>query len=205
MAVQEKVDKLFARGKFERSFFIYRNELVPLGDKYAQYMVGYMYQAGLGVTQDKVAAAAWYLLAAERGTREFIEVHERLSAELSEEQALQSMLEYGQLRLGYSDLAVLYAAIRRDVKALQRWTRSRVGRQRLPSTSFGYRENRYVSSADYYEIIHGELTARLRLLKETGGFEDLNVDTDRINLHELETRVMQKIATETEQYLQAAR
>lgn len=198
MAVQEKVDKLFARGKFERSFFIYRNELVPLGDKYAQYMVGYMHHAGLSVTQDKVAAAAWYLLAAELGTPEFVEVYERLSAELNEEQLLAARVLYRQLRLDYSDLAVLYAAIRRDVKALQRWTRSRVGSQRVPATTFGYRENRFVSSSDYYEGIQKELAARMQLMKETGGFEDLDTDPDRINLHELGLRVMQKIASETE-------
>ncbi len=36
MAAQDKVDALFDAGKFERAFFIYRNELVPVGDKYAQ-------------------------------------------------------------------------------------------------------------------------------------------------------------------------
>ena len=33
---QQKVDQLFDRGAFERAIVIYRDELAPLGDKYAQ-------------------------------------------------------------------------------------------------------------------------------------------------------------------------
>ena len=43
---QEKVDALFEKGDYERAAFIYREELAPLGDKYAQYMIGYMYLTG---------------------------------------------------------------------------------------------------------------------------------------------------------------
>ena len=72
IAIQQKVDRLYDAGFFERAYFIYRNELVPIGDKYAQYMVGFMYLAGLGIEQDSVAALAWYRLAAERGSPDFV-------------------------------------------------------------------------------------------------------------------------------------
>jgi len=62
LALQNKVDRLYDRGEFKRAYFIYRNELVPLGDKYAQYMVGYMLLTGTGVDEDPVSASAWYRL-----------------------------------------------------------------------------------------------------------------------------------------------
>ena len=94
MAVQAKVEKLFDAGEFERAFFIYRNELSPLGDKYAQYMVGFMYQTGLGVDDDIVAAAAWYQLAAERDTREFVVVRDRYLHVIDEDDAAEARAQY---------------------------------------------------------------------------------------------------------------
>ncbi|MEL7187264.1 MAG: hypothetical protein AAFN50_12650, partial [Pseudomonadota bacterium] len=44
LQVQQKVESLFVSGKFERAFFIYVNELAPIGDKYAQYMVGFLHE-----------------------------------------------------------------------------------------------------------------------------------------------------------------
>ena len=46
LKTQEIVDVLFEKGEYERALFIYHKELAPLGDKYAQYMVGYMHLAG---------------------------------------------------------------------------------------------------------------------------------------------------------------
>ena len=58
---------------------IYRNDLAPIGDKYAQYMLGYMSLSGLGVEQDPVLASAWYRLAAERGEpEEFVVIRDEL-------------------------------------------------------------------------------------------------------------------------------
>ena len=60
LRVQQKAEALFERGNYERAYFIYRNELAPIGDKYAQYMLGYMHLTGKGATEDRVAATAWY-------------------------------------------------------------------------------------------------------------------------------------------------
>ena len=57
--------------EYERAFMIYEKELAPLGDKYAQYMVGYMYLNAQSVLQDKISALAWFRIAAERGERCF--------------------------------------------------------------------------------------------------------------------------------------
>jgi TPR repeat protein len=63
---QEKVESLYERGDYKRAHFIYSNELARQGDKYAQYMTGYMYLMGQGVEEDPVKAVAWYRIAAER-------------------------------------------------------------------------------------------------------------------------------------------
>jgi hypothetical protein len=197
MAVQEKVDQLFDAGEYERAFFIYRNELAPLGDKYAQYMVGYMYQAGLGIDEDPVSAAAWYQLAAERGTREFVVVRDRYMHVMDPAAAAQSRDLYRELRLKYSDLAVLLSSIKRNVKDLQGRTGSRVRSQSSPVTVIESRTSRFSSTgSDYYGNIREELEARVGLLKEIGDFQDIEADADRINIHDLERRVVELIETD---------
>lgn len=47
--IQAKAESLYLQGHWERAQFIYEHELAPIGDKYAQYMVGYMYLNGQGV------------------------------------------------------------------------------------------------------------------------------------------------------------
>ncbi len=111
--LHQKVDDLFKQGEVGRAYFIYRNELVPLGDKYAQYMVGYMHLTGLAVDQDRVAASAWYRLAAERGTPEFVALRDRLLGELTDEQRRDSDRLYRELHVKYCDLAILLASIKR--------------------------------------------------------------------------------------------
>ena len=196
MAVQDKVERIFDAGKFERAFFIYRNELAPVGDKYAQYMVGFMYHTGLGVEEDSVSAAAWYQLAAERDTREFVVVRDRLLHVMDQDDANLSRVLYRELRLRYCDLAVLLSSIKRNMKELQGRTGSRVGGQSSPITVIESNTNRLSSGSDYYGNIEEELEARMRLLKEIGDFTDLDTDVNQINLHDLERRVQQHIEAE---------
>lgn len=197
MAVQDKVDSLFDAGDFERAFFIYINELAPLGDKYAQYMVGYMYQTGLGVVEDPIAAAAWYQLAAERDTREFVVVRDRILHVMDQDDADRSRVLYRELRLRYCDLAVLFASIKRDLAELQERTGSRLGDRSSPVTVVGSRSGRFREGSNYYSSIEKELKARIRLLKEVSGFDDLDGDPNRINIRDLERRVLQKIESES--------
>ena len=193
MEVQEKVDRLFNNGEYERAFFIYRNELSPIGDKYAQYMVGFMYQSGIGVDEDSIAAAAWYQLAAERGTREFIVVRDRYLHVMDENDLADSIVLYRELRREYSDLAVLMSSIKRNVRELNSRTGSRIGSQASPVTVIESGSNRYSSGSDYYGSIRDELEARVLLLKEIGDFQDIDADPDRINVRELERRVLAHI------------
>jgi TPR repeat protein len=198
MAVQNKVERIFDAGKYERAFFIYRNELAPLGDKYAQYMVGFMYHTGLGVEENSVSAAAWYQLAAERDTREFVVVRDRLLHVMDQDDADLSRVLYRELRLRYCDLAVLLSSIKRNMKELQGRTGSRLGDESSPVTVIEHSASRFSSGSDYYGNIKEELETRILLLKEIGGFADLETDPNRINLHDLERRVLQQIEIEAD-------
>ncbi len=198
LAVQDKVEKLFDAGHYERAYFIYRNELSPLGDKYAQYMVGFMYQSGLGVDEDAISAGAWYQLSAERGTREFVAVRDRYLQTMDEEDVARSRALHKELRLKYCDLAVLLSSIKRDVRELRNISGSRLGGQVSPMVTIRNRSNQFVSGSDYYGSIREDVERRLTLLKEVGDFEDIDVDADRLNIGALEERVLQHIETEIE-------
>jgi TPR repeat protein len=194
MATQEKVAALFDTGDFERAFFIYRNELVPIGDKYAQYMVGYMYLTGTGIKEDPVLASAWYRLAAERGTPEFIAVRDQLLGSLNEDQMRRSDVEYMQLRMDYCDLAVLLSAVKRNLKEVKSQTGSRLqgGSNAVMIVEV---DGRIRSGSEYYGSLRAQMEDRLKLIQEIGNFEDMQTDPEKVNLRELERRVREHIAS----------
>jgi TPR repeat protein len=196
LAVQDKVERIFDAGDFKRAFFIYRNELAPLGDKYAQYMVGFMYHTGLGVEEDSVSAAAWYQLAAERDTREFVVARDRLLHVMDSDDVDQSRVLFRELRRRYCDIAVLFSSIKRNMKDLQGITGSRLRSRSSPVMVIDNRAGRTSSGSIYYGSIEDELEARMLLLKEIGEFADVHTDPDQINIHDLERRVLEYIEAE---------
>ena len=113
---QEKVDKLFEKGDYDRAFFIYRQELTPLGDKYAQYMVGYMTIVGKGTTQDFILGSAWYRLAAERGDKNYAKARDEILAYFNDEQMALSDQRYAELRMQYSDAMIVAKLIEDDLE-----------------------------------------------------------------------------------------
>lgn len=193
LAIQSKVDNLFEAGSYERAFFLYRHDLAPLGDKYAQYMVGFMYRSGIGVEEDLIVASAWYRLAAERGTPEFVAVRDRLLLNMEAAQRRRSDADYLTLRLKYCDLAVLMSAIRRSMEELDVRTGSRIPGASGPLTVIDVRRGTVQSGEEYYGAQRKQLVLRVKLLQEVGGFQDMNTDPDTINLRELERRVLERI------------
>jgi hypothetical protein len=181
MAVQDKVDKIFDAGNFKRAFFIFKNELALLGDKYAQYMVGYMYQTSMGIEEDRITASAWYRLAAERGTPEFIAVRNQALRKLDDAEIRYSNARYKELRLAYCDLAVLLSSMKRDHKELEGRTGSRIQSSSSAMTVIETDRGTIRSGSDYYGKIRRQLEFRVKLLVELGDFEDINTDVDDIN------------------------
>ncbi len=193
LATQRKVDDLYMAGEYERAFFIYRNELAPIGDKYAQYMIGYLYQTGKGVLENQVAALSWYRLAAERGTPEFAAVRDQLSRSMSSEQIRDADALYEELRMEFSDLAVLMSAIKRDHGKLQAKTGSRISGETGPVAIIDARSGRTLSGNDYRRTIRDQLSDSLVRLKRLGDFEDLDTNPDTLNVGELERRVQEQL------------
>jgi len=194
LRVQRKVDELYERGEFDRAYFIYRNELVPVGDKYAQYMVGYMHLTGMGTDEDTVAASAWYRLAAERGTPEFVAVRNQLMHDLNADERGRSDDHYLRLRRQFSDLVVLLEDIKRKHRVLQPQTGSRLMAPSSPITIIETNSSRRKRPGlDYHSSIRADLQGRLIRLSELGNFPDLETDPYRINISELERLVEQRI------------
>ena len=115
---QQKVDSLFEKGDYDRAYFIYRQELAPLGDKYAQYMVGYMTIVGKGTEQDFIAGSAWYRLAAERGDKHFSKARDEILGYFDAEQQILSDQAYAELRLLYSDVIIIANLIEDDLEII---------------------------------------------------------------------------------------
>lgn len=196
LKVQRKVDELFERGEFERAYFIYSNELAPIGDKYAQYMVGFMHLTGMGVEEDPVAASAWYRLAAERGTPQFVAVRDMLMSDMTAEQRQQSDQRFIELRREYSDLVILLSLIKRGVRNAQTATGTRLKPAGSPMTVIDSRSpNQSQSSTVYYRRIQSDLHDKLVLLAELGNFPDLETDPDRVDIDEIERRVNERLET----------
>lgn len=198
LKVQRKVDQLFERGEYDRAFFIYRNQLAPLGDKYAQYMVGFMHLTGKGVAEDAVAASAWYRLAAERRTPQFVAVRDMLLEDMNPEQRRQSDRLFLEIRRNYSDLVILLNSIKRNVRDAKPTTGSRL-RTSSPMTVIDSKSpNQAQSSAVFYGRIESELEANLVMLAEIGDFKDFETDPARVDIDEVERRVNERLGLATD-------
>ena len=186
LQVLTRVDELYERGDFERAFLIYHDELASIGDKYAQYMVGYMILSGQGVTQDPILASAWYRLAAERGTDEFEQVRDELLADFDEVQMQHSDRVYRSLCERYCDVAVLLSVIREDLAELGQSTGSRLGAGGMPGVIIDGRTGRQMSGDEYCGRIRQRLETRLGALAKLTGAEHLATQPDAADLDEIE-------------------
>ena len=187
LSLQAKVDGLFARGEYERAYFIYRKELVPLGDKYAQYMVGYLHLTGMGADEDPVLASAWYRLAAERGTPEFIALRDELMRALPPAQRQRSDALYMDLKRQYSDVVILLGSIKDDFRELELMAREGLRpRSARPDSRTGI-QNRLIR----------QIEEKLRTLSELGDFAGIDMDYANVDIDEVERLVNERIvATE---------
>jgi hypothetical protein len=186
--VQNKAEEVYSRTEYERAFSIYINELAPIGDKYAQYMIGFMYLTGKGIEEDRVAASAWYRLAAERDTKEFVQVRDQVLRSLDDEERAESDRLFIELRRQYGDLVLLSKAIRDDYEQLQSFTGSRISGGGSPvvvvqmsgSTSSG---------PDYYHRIEKRLQARLDYIAQYAKVGIVDHDVHTFNIEEVEQKI----------------
>ncbi len=199
LSVQAKAEELFEREDYHRAHIIYLNDLAPIGDKYAQYMLGFMSLTGLGVEQDPVLASAWYRLAAERGEPgEFVAIRDELLDNLDAVDRERSDQVYLGLRRKYSDIAISMREVREEYENLtQVSTGSRLGGT---SSAVAILEPRTGSSRSADALIYRSqrrMQAHLDNITATLGIDRINAETvttgDVANLGDLVRDYVQRI------------
>lgn len=157
---KEKVEDIYASGNHERALLIYQKELAPRGDKYAQYMTGYMHLHGQGVVADPAAALAWYRLAAERGEPKFIAAHDTLASSLDEAERARADELFAALWKQHGDRRIVLDLIEEDLAILRH---SAVGRRDGAGAGLA---SGYAGQAanPYHQRVRSDLEARLAWL-----------------------------------------
>lgn len=182
--VQKQAEEVYERTDYERAFFIYLHELAPIGDKYGQYMVGFMYLTGKGVEEDRIAASAWYRLAAERGTKEFVRVRDQVLSSLDDAERAESNRLFIELRREYGDLALLVSAIREDYEKLKSLTGSRLAAGSGPMVVVEMGGNGSTTSGSEY---HGRIQRRLRArLEYIAQYNGIGIADEEINSYDID-------------------
>ncbi len=195
MRLGERVEELFESKEYERAFFIYRNELAPIGDKYAQYMVGFMYETGAWVDEDPILASAWYRLAAERGYVEFEQVRDALLNSFTDVDQVRSDTLYLQLRREYSDVVLVLELIEQDLALMTARTGSRISGGTGPVTIVDPRVGSSVSGDEYFRRLRSRIEARLQFMAAQIGDSSIATQADDVDIQDLSARVQRFVQT----------
>lgn len=174
MRTQVRVDELYESGDFGRALLIYQKELSPIGDKYAQYMVGYMHLAGQGVPADRPAALAWYRLAAERGDPSIVQARDQLYQGMSSDEVEMSSGIFVSIWQEYGDNSLLLKLIREDMDVLRKQTGTRVAGGDRPTTVINVRSGQ-AGTAVYYDRVESRINLRLDYLETSVEITDIAI------------------------------
>jgi hypothetical protein len=151
-----------------------------------------MYLNGQGVNKDRVAASAWYRLAAERGIKEFVQISDQYMNSLDAEETALSDQQFIQLRKKYGDLALLMKAVKADFEILKTRTGTRLSGD--SSTVMVIDPNApaaMVANADYFGKIEKRMEARLEYIAANTNIEIVGIDN--VNLTAVESRVDERL------------
>jgi hypothetical protein len=190
----DRVEALYDDGDYKRAMLIYEKDLAPLGDKYAQYMVGYMHLSGKSVPADKAKALAWYRLAAERGEAALTMARDTLRKSMTDDELAQSHDQFIELWKKLGDTKLILDLIRKDLKDLGVRTGSRIpgansGRLTIVSMTGEDAGN------EYYEHLRDRINNRLEYLDSTVGIVDIDVDDEDIaDIKALEMEMRAEVA-----------
>ncbi|MDH3416017.1 MAG: hypothetical protein OEM64_06895 [Gammaproteobacteria bacterium] len=190
LKAQEKADAYFAKGNFGKAMSIYRDDLAPVGDKYAQYMVGYMNLAGNGVPQDAIIASAWYRLAAQRENDQYMRIRDGLLSLFNDAQRSRSDLLYIDLRRKMGDLVLVHKLIRDDIEVLHRRTGTEMFQQDIERGNYG-------QQLDVFDAAVARIESRLEFLQR-----QIELET---TLDDAEQGVLEKLIHEAEREVEAYR
>lgn len=174
-SIQERVDAIWDSGDYERALLIYEKELAPVGDKYAQYMVGFMYLNGNGVAEDKMRALAWYRLAAERGDPLLLQTRDELAVQMTPAEIETSNEIFVGLWQQMSDRVLLMQLIRRDMQILKAQTGTHIQGARVTGPTIIYRPRGGPVGPNFYRDVRTRLEARLNYLDARVEISDIVV------------------------------
>jgi len=190
LKAQEKADSYFAKGKFDKAMLIYRDELAPVGDKYSQYMIGYMHLAGKGVQEDAIMSSAWYRLAAQRENAQYVRICDGLLALFNDEQLSRSDKLYVGLRQDMGDLVLVSKLIQGDMQVLRRRTGTELFIQaETERGNFG-------QQLDVFDSAVNRVNSRLAFLERQMAAEATLEESERVRL----TAVIREATREVDAY-----
>ena len=191
---QERVEALYDSGEYKRALFIYEKELAPLGDKYAQYMVGYMHLNAQSVLQDSVSALAWYRIAAERGEPVLRQARDELIESMTAPEIAVSNRIFLDLWQSIGDTRLIMELIREDMNTLKRRSGSRIRRAPTSGPALIYRPSGELLPPNYYRDVRVRLETRLNFLEIKVEIKDVDVESDDEALKLLEQQVQSELA-----------
>lgn len=188
--IQERVEAIYAAGDYERALLIYEKDLAPLGDKYAQYMVGYMHLHGQGVDPDRATALAWFRLAAERGEPLLERVRDEVLGQMSPVEVSASDYTYLQLWKSIGDHALIMDLIKEDMDILRAQTGTRIPGGTTTGSAVIFRPSGETVGPNFYRDVRTRLEARIAYLDARVEISDDVVadELERIKLQEAEVK-----------------
>jgi hypothetical protein len=189
LKTQEKVDLLFEKGEYERAMFIYHKELAPLGDKYAQYMIGFMYLAGKGVQRDVATASAWFRMAAQREQPMFMRARDDTWHTLDNEQRAQSNRIYIDIRVECGDATLLASLVENDLQLL----RSRANPESLSINLVDRGGTSRQGESDQYDYVVERIEHRMSYLTQFLLSDGLILAAERDRFDQLEQQVSEEV------------
>ncbi len=163
-SMQERVEAVYIAGDLERALLIYEKDLAPLGDKYAQYMVGYMHLHAEGSPPDRPEALAWYRLAAERGDPLLAQVRDQLAANLSPSERARSDAIFVDLWKSIGDRALVLELIQSDLDTLREQAGTRIRGVTTSTPTVRYQPSLIPDSPDFYRQLRIRLQSRIDYL-----------------------------------------
>ena len=188
--IQERVEAIYSAGDYQRALLIYEKDLAPLGDKYAQYMVGYMHFHGQGTDIDKAESLAWFRLAAERGEPLLVRVRDEVLQQVSAADIAESDRIFVDLWKSISDRVLIMELIREDIDILREQTGTRIPGGATTGPMIIYTPSGDTIGPNFYRNVRARLDARLDYLDARVEISDdvIAEEFQRIRIQESEVK-----------------
>lgn len=193
MRTQDMVEDLYESGEYARALLIYQEELAPLGDKYAQYMAGYMHLTGQSVPPNRPSALAWYRLAAERGEPSIVQARDELYKRMTAAEVDISTEIFVNIWQQFGDNNLLLDLVRDDMAILRQQTGTRVPGTDRPLTVINIRSGQSTGPG-FYSRIEQRIELRLSYLETSVDITDIALAENAADIQSVEEELRKEFA-----------